>query len=211
MTTLTVRGVGVARCQPDEVELQLSVQTLDPAPDAALDAVASRQALVDAILDHLGVATAARRTVGATVSEEWEWNREERVFRGFRATASTRLRLTDPAIVGPLLRRATAEAGAQVQGPWWQVLPTNPGRAEACALAAADARAKADAYAAALGLRVGRAVEAFEPGTRPAPRTADPTIARAMAVSSAPEELGVGGGELDVTAAIDVTYDLLDA
>jgi uncharacterized protein YggE len=189
----------------------VSVTALDPAPDKALAEVTVRQATVDAVLDEVGVAAEARRTVGATVSEEWEYEQrsERRALRGYRATSSTVVRLVDHALVGVILRRTIAEAGATVGGPVWQVLPTNPGHAEACGLAAVDARAKAEAYAASLGVRLGRLVEATEPGS--APRVFARAVSYSPTMTGAFEELDVSGGQLDVTATIDVTFDLLDA
>jgi uncharacterized protein YggE len=190
----------------------VTVASVDAVPDAALSAATERQAVVDRLLDDEGVASTQRRTVGATVRVEWGWELERRVRRGYRATAATQVRLGDPAAVGPILRRAIAEADAEVAGPWWRVLPTNPGTAEACRLAAADARAKADAYAAALGVRVGRVVEAAEPVTKPGPAPfAERGVAVAMMRESPQDEgIDVTGGELDVQATLDVTFDLLD-
>ncbi|HWC31751.1 MAG TPA: SIMPL domain-containing protein, partial [Actinomycetota bacterium] len=79
--------------------------------------------------------------------------------KGFRASSSVTVRIDDVAIIGKLMSEATGRARAEVRGPWWGVKPDNAARAEACRLAATDARRKAEAYAAALGKRLGDVLE----------------------------------------------------
>src|SRR5439155_25596461 len=96
-----------------------------------------------------------RTTAGVSVREAREYERNRWVRKGFAAEASTTLRLTDPAVLGRVITEATARADARIEGPWWRVLPENPARLEACRQAANDARAKARAFAEALGAELG--------------------------------------------------------
>ena len=73
-------------------------------------------------------------------------------------------------------------------GPRWWIAPDNPARVEACRQAAAEAKRKAEAYADALGLRLGAVAE--NPA-EPSPFGAAPRMRMApvaMAAGSPPLE-----------------------
>jgi uncharacterized protein YggE len=89
----------------------------------------------------------------------------------------------------------------------------NAARLEACCRAATTARAKAQAYADALGLRLGSLVEGAEPGTqRSGTQGTDfgARHSRAMRFDVVTEEpeIRVDPGQLDVRAAVELTYAL---
>ena len=77
--TITVRGEGLVRADPDEVELQLEVHARDQTPEAAYAEAARRSQAIDALLNELGVRRDRRSTAGLTVREEVEYRegREE--------------------------------------------------------------------------------------------------------------------------------------
>jgi hypothetical protein len=210
MATVTVRGVGGATSVPIGVELQLTISVLDEAPDRALEHAASLDEELRGVLDRLGVPAADRTTTAATVRQELAYDQrtEQQVVRGFRAEIATRVRLDDPATAGPLLKDATTRAQAQVAGPWWRISPDDPARLEACAAAAVDARARAEAYAEAVGSRLGplvsltEAVGAMVPFTRPF---------TGYAAVAAVSEVAFSPGELQVNATVEATFELLGA
>lgn len=74
----------------------------------------------------------------------------------------------DASVVGELIAGAV-DRGAQVNGPAWTIAPDNPAHAAACQEAALDARRRAEAYAEALGARVGAIVAVRDSGTGPPP------------------------------------------
>jgi uncharacterized protein len=206
LATVTVRGESVVLVTPDEVALQLTLTEVRQTADEAYDEVARRAAELSRVLSELGVDEDARSTSSVLVREEREYDERGRaVHRGFGARSSTRVRLTDATTAGPLIKQAVARTAAQVEGPWWQVSPENPARLEACRRAAASARAKAEAYTEALGVRLGALTEVAEPDPRMTPR-----IPVARQASFAPidpdQELGVESGELEIWAAVDVTF-----
>jgi uncharacterized protein YggE len=83
--------------------------------------------------------------------------------------------------------------------------PDNPARVEACKEAALDARRRAEAYADALGVRVGAIVALRDPGTGipPPPRP----MRMAAMDAGAVEALPVEAGEQLVTA-VEVEFKL---
>jgi uncharacterized protein YggE len=99
-----------------------------------------------------------------------------------------------------------ARAEAHVDGPWWSVDIDNPARLEACRRAAASARRRAEAYAEALGVRLGMLEGAAEPGVAlpgPPPRGG---LLAFDAVEAEP--VPVQPGEQLVSASVELTYVL---
>jgi uncharacterized protein YggE len=203
--------VAVVPAQPDEVALDLTVTYVDRSPEAALAETARRSEALIAILDELSIGRERWTTSGVSISEESEWDEQARrqVHRGYRATNRLALRLADGALIGTLLREATGRASAAVRGPFWSVAPDNPAHSEARQAAAQDARRRADAYATALGGRIGAILDVTEPGLQPRPVQEQRAYSRqAMMVADAVPNIEVQAGELHVSAAIVVTFAL---
>jgi hypothetical protein len=204
---VVVRGEGTAPARPDTVELSLTVSALEASPDAALRRTAERSEALSGLMDEAGIPPERRVTSGVTVRPQREYERQRWVDKGFFAAATTVVRLDDPAAIGDLLREAIARAEAQVDGPWWRVAPDNPARAEACRLATAEARRKAEAYAEGLGVRLGSVLSIREPNGQAAVPRVMPMAARTQAMGDE-TEIGVEAGHLDVSASVEVTFQL---
>ena len=205
--TVTVRGTAAVPAQPDRVELSFTVTCLEKSAQGALSQVSERAEHLGQVLHDLGIAREQWSTSGATVQRELVWERDRQVDRGFRGRYQVVVRLTDHSLVGRLLEEAIAAAGAEVAGPWWRVDPANPAYLEAARRAAANCRSKAEAYADGLGLRLGGVVGVREPNTGVAPH--QEMVFRAAAGTVAPQQaLDVQPGELDIAAAVEVTFTL---
>ncbi|MDP9184458.1 MAG: SIMPL domain-containing protein [Actinomycetota bacterium] len=199
-TTVTARGHAAVPGRPDEGMWTIDVTATAETPDAALTQVGTRSHAITGLLDELAIPPEMRSTAGVTVREAFDHDNGARVPRGFRAQNLVTVRLTDPAVAGKLLQGATERAQAQVRGPSWWIAPDNPARLEACRRAAAEAKRKAEAYAEALGLRLGPVTEIREsqPGASP--------FARASALTTGATPVDVDPGELLVEAQVDVTF-----
>ncbi|HUG17173.1 MAG TPA: SIMPL domain-containing protein [Thermomicrobiales bacterium] len=208
---VSVQGSAVVPARPDEVELALEVTYVDRTPHDALAEVATRSVAIEAVLAELGIEERLWTTSGAVVNEQTEWNRQtgEHVHRGYVASSRIALRLEDPGVIGNLMQEATRRAQARVSGPWWRIAPDNPARIAACAAAAVDARRKAEAYATALGARLGVVLDISEPGIAPPPvqRLDGARAMSAMSVES-PAEINVHAGDLQVSASIIIRFAL---
>ena len=191
--------------KPDEGIWMIELSSLDATPDAALVEVGVRSEQLDRLLDELEVPRDKRSTTGVTVQEEFDYTEGKQTHRGYRAQNLVTVRLEQATVAGRLIQESIARAKANVRGPTWWIAPDNPARVEACRRAAAEAKRKADAYASALGLRLGPVVEVREPATPgELPR---PGVMRTMAASSTVE---VDPGELNVGAQVEVTFRLDD-
>ena len=205
MATVTVRGAASVAATPDEAGVAIELSDLRDTPEEAYGRVAERSDGLVQLLDELEVKRARRSSGGISVRPHVEYVEGREHHRGYRATARTTLRLEEAGLIARVLRDAVARAEARVDGPWWVVRPDNPARLEAARLAALDARAKAQTYADAPGVRLGALRRVREPRLGPAPRGVE--RATMAAVADAPT-IGVEPGELQVAAAVDVTYVL---
>jgi uncharacterized protein YggE len=207
--TITVRGEAVVPAEPDELRLRLIVSAVRPQQADALEDVTARSHALDSLLDELDVPKPMRTTSGLSIREKREWvteataegtHRERSVHRGYEVHNSMLVRLDDPTIAGRLLEGAVERAQAHVEGPSWHVDGANPARIEACREAARDGRRKAEAYAGALGLRIGVVSSVSE-------SLEVPWRGGAMLSGAArTEEIGIEPGQLDVFATVTIEF-----
>ena len=203
--TVTARGEATVPGKPDEGVWTITVGALEATPDAALGEVGARSDALGIALDDIGAAAERRSTTGVSVREEFDYADGRQVHRGFRAQNVITIRLTDAAVAGKLIQSSIERAKAEVRGPVWWIAPDNPARVEACKRAAAEAKRKAEAYAEALGMRLGAVAEIREAaigGPVPMPRGGAMTLAAAEAA------IEVDPGELNVDAQVEVSFHL---
>ncbi len=205
---IVVRGDAVIRAQPDEAILWLTLSALGQSPGAALADVEARSHGLVRLLDELQLSSADRSTSGVTVREEIDHTARGQRSLGHRASVRTTVRITDPAIAGRLISRAT-DLQVSVEGPRWSISAANPIRLQAAREAAADAARKAQAYAAGVDAKLGRLVRLQEPGTGPP----SPTFRRAgalagVAAAGGPDQIPIEVGDQEVAAAIEATFVL---
>ena len=100
-------------------------------------------------------------------------------------------------------------AGAEVVDQDFVVSPDNAGRPEAYRRAALDAKARATAYADALGLKVGAVQRIDEIGeSRPAPMPRMMAMAAPMEAGAETAPSAVHVGEIEIHASVTVTFAL---
>jgi len=204
--TVVVRGHGLVPGEPDQLEVALTVSAVEDSAASALTVAARLSGELVAVLSELAVPDGARSTSGLSVREEFERVEGRWARRGYRASNQVVVRLQEPDRIGRLMSEAVARARARVDGPRWRFKPDNPARAEACRRAAADARRKAEAYAGALGLRLGDVLRMAEPGTDHDPEAGlAPVLLRD---APGPTDMHVRAGHLDVEATVEVTFAL---
>lgn len=209
---VVVTGRARVPAEPDEVRLSLDVSALRHSAQEALTDVATRSESLDAILRELGIDRSAWSTTGVSVQEKREWVKDRYIHRGYEAENRIAVRLTDESKVGTLIRRATSEADAHVAGPYWQIALANPARIEAHKEAARAARRQAEAYADALGVRLGAPLRVGPPGFGSAyhDRSEEYGVRASMAAAAPdPEpEVEVSAGTLEVSDAVEIAFAL---
>ena len=205
---IVVRGQGQGRALPDRAVLRVKVEADASARDDAYREAARLAGQVDAAVANRRAAIDRTMTTSVVVHPKTRWRKGESVRTGWRASRTSVVEVADFAVLGDLLAELAA-AGAEVDGPDWLLDPTNPIHGRVRGVAGADARERADAYAAALGLRVTGVAWVTEPGLR---QPSDIVGFRTMAVGMArgggaePEVIDVEPDEMTVTAEVDVAF-----
>jgi uncharacterized protein len=199
-----VLGSGTASAVPDVVVLDVRVQCEAADVSGALAAATSRVGIaMEAVADH-GVDPADRRTTGLGVSTRWD--RDGSGVVGYTAYQSLRLLVRDRERVGDLVNALAGAAGDAfgLDGVTLEVADPAPLLERARAAAFADARAKAEQYAALAGRPLGPVLRVTEQPDRaiPMPRFA---AKAAMDVGGA---MPVEAGESAVSATVTVRFGL---
>lgn len=203
--TVMVLGSASVRIEPDEAFVFLTLTKTEPTAAPALTDVAARGDALAALLDELVVPTDDRSTTGITVNEEFDHTKDGRRTLGYRATTTLSVRVADMKLIGTIVMRCTEELDARIMGPSWRVSPDNPAWLDAASKAAANARAKAAAYAEGLDLKLGALLELAEP------TDAHAMSRRAFRAASGGGDVPVDTAEQEVTATIHATFALLPA
>lgn len=211
MSAVQVQGSATTSVTPDRAQLRLGVSHVERTAAAALERAAADVRGLHAVLDRHGIAPEDRTTAAVMVQEETEWRDQRTVKLGHRAGTTLTVTLRDIALVGTVLTDAVSEVGATVQHLAWSVDAQNPIRRALLGDAARDARARAEAYATALGLALGEVLSISElaPTTPPGPQPKGMMRSMDAAPMGAPLEVSEGLVVLD--AAVFVEFALVPA
>jgi uncharacterized protein YggE len=204
---LRVSGSARVAAVPDEVEMTFEIEAVAPTADAALQDANGRLVNLQGLIAARGIPDRSIQTQGMLVQEHRENRNNRWVHAGYRATSSTRVRLTDFTLATPLMVDAVRDTRATVYGPEWHVSDETPVRREALKAAAADARAKAEIVATAFGRTLGPAIRIREGASRHRPDfDAMPRMMMQASMSDAMPESSPG--ELPLSADVTVTFQL---
>jgi uncharacterized protein YggE len=201
MTHLEVTGSGSASAAPDVVRIRAGVSCDADDVSSALDDVAGRAAaLSSAARDH-GVGAADLRTTGTGVHPRHD--REGTTVVGYTAYQSLSVTVRDPGLVGSLVAAFAGAAGnaLTIEHIGLELSDPQPLLARAREAAFADARRKAEQYAALAGRELGK-VERLSDVVGGG---AQPRFELMAAGKSA--DLGVELGENSVTATVAVRWE----
>lgn len=203
-TLLTVAATGRSDTRPDEARLQLGVQSIAASAGEASRANRVKMDRVSAALARLGVKPDDIQTRNLSL-QRIDYGEE----RGrFRAENIVEVRMRDMARVGDAVTLVT-EAGANVMsGPDLRVSDREASSRSAYAAAYRAARARAEAYAGAAGLKVQRVLaiydggESYAPPPYPRPMSMD-AVAQTAAPPPPPASFNPGVNSTEVRVRVD--------
>ena len=201
--TVTVNGSGRASVSPDVVRLDLRVGHDADDVAAALAGAAEGITRVGAVVRDHDVADADLRTLDAGVNQRWDNTGTAVGFTAQQRLAVTVRRLES---VGEILEAAASAVGNAllVDQVRLDVADRSDGLRRARDAAFADAEDKARQYAVLSGAELGAVLGVAEAGAVPAQRSAMKLMAASMDAGGMPVE----GGDLDLGAAVTVTWQL---
>ena len=202
-TLLSVSATGEARRVPDVATVSAGVVTQAADANAALRANAEQMNRLMEAVREAGIAERDIQTSDLSVSPQYHRaDGQAREITGYEARNTVNLTVRDIAGLGGVIDALVAAGANQVYGPNFQIGEPDEARDEARRAALDAARARAELYAEALGLRVRRIVSISEGGGfMPRPMMA----VRAMdAMESSP----VSPGESTLSVNLDVVFEL---
>lgn len=197
-------GDATVSAKPDRAKLDIGVVTQAAnAQNAAAQNAAQTESMVAALRRSLGPA-AEIRTSGYSLTPDFHYAKDggQPTLSGYTASNTVEIVTNDLANVGKVIDAGTQAGANNVRGLEFQLKDEAPVRAQALTEAARNARAAAEAMAAALGLKVVQVLSAEEGGP---PQVIRPMVmARKAAASPTPIE----SGNIQVQASVTVTVEV---
>jgi hypothetical protein len=204
-TLLTVTASGRADTRPDEARLQLGVQSDAPSAGEASRLNRIKMDAVTAALAKLGVKPDDLQTRNLSLSR-LNYGAERGRFRAYNTVEVT---MREMSRVGEAVTAVT-EAGANVlSGPELRVSDRETASKSAYAAAYRAARARAEAYAGAAGLKIARVLAIRDGGDSNVPYMASADMALASAepappvAAPAPVPFSAGRNTTEVQVRVD--------
>ena len=205
-TRLDVVATGEVTRVPDVARISAGVVTQAPTASAALSGNSERMARVMAALKRAGVADRDIQTSALSLNPNYRYaENQPPVLTGYGASNQVTVRFRDIARAGAILDALVREGANQISGPNLEIDKPEAALDEARVRAVAQARARADLYARAAGLRVARILTISETGGGYQPPPPPPMYARAMADSA---ETKIAPGEQAVQVQVSVSFEL---
>ncbi len=162
-TLLDVVAEGEANRVPDIATIRAGVVTQAPTAAAALSANATQMKSVRAALKAAGVADRDVQTATISLNPQYRYTENQPpVITGYQASNTVSVRFRDIAKSGNILDALVKQGANQIDGPNLSIDQIEAAQDEARVDAVKRARARADLYARALGMRVERLVSLSE-------------------------------------------------
>jgi uncharacterized protein YggE len=208
---ILVEGTGEVRVMPDRATVHVVVDGEGSSREEAYAAAARSAAAVDAVLKAEADAFERVATAALIVQPRTRWQDGQSVRTGWIAARTSVLEIRALDRLGDLLAQV-ASSGGNISGLTWGLDPANAAPGEARSRAGADARLRAEQYAAALGVNVGAVAWVAEPGLRAVDHLPSPPARFASARMEAampPDSIDVSPEELTITASVEVGFTLV--
>ena len=208
--TITVSGEGKAGSPPDMATISTGVMTKSASAKEALAANNQAMEQVLKVLKSRNIDNKDIQTSGFAVYPEYR--RQERGDRsnqidGYRVSNNVSVKVRNLARLGEILDALVQAGSNQISGVSFSIAKPSAIMNEARRNAIDDARGRAELYAAATGVSVGKVISISEVAMQtPRPMFQGRMAMAEMASTSVP----IATGEQEVSASINVMYELLD-
>lgn len=201
-TLLEVTAEGASTRTPDLAVIQAGVVTQAATAGDAMRQNSTRMTTVLAALRRAGVAERDIQTSSIALSPQYRYAQNEPpVITGYQASNQVSVRFRDVAKSGTILDALVREGANNISGPNLTIDKPEAALDEARTAAVATARARAELYAKAAGLRVDRILSISEGSAVPPPMPL--VMARAERFSAdAPTQIAAGEQELRVSLSV---------
>lgn len=210
---ITITGSGSVSVTPDMATLVSRVVTQDDNAKTALDQNSAAMRNVMKEITAAGIEKKHIQTSGFDISPVYGNNRnlnnngyQTPKVVGYRVQNGVSVTVTDIEKIGPLLDKVVSSGSNDVGQIRFGISEPQKHMEQARKDAVADARAKAELYAQAAGVKLGRVLSISEEtsGRSPYPEM---MMARAAKMDSAPP---IEAGEETISASVNITYELIN-
>lgn len=202
---IVVSGEATVRRAPDLAVVTLAVTVRAPEVEPARETANARASAILAQLRALGIPETDVSAPSLIVHPTYDYRHGARLT-GHEASRPMTIRVRDLAALGPLLDGLVDDGVTQVHGTTMELAQADAAAREALGAAVVAARSRAEALAAAAGLRLGEPlrIEEETSGFAPMPRM----MALAQGTPGAPAPTEVAAGEVEITARIRAWFAL---
>lgn len=201
---VTVSAEGQVSARPDVARINSGVLTEAASAKEALSANSVAMERLFAGLKAAGIAAEDIKTTSFDVSPRYQNNRDGTAPRidGYRVNNGVTVVVRDLDNLGGLLDQLVNLGANRIGGLSFDIAKADTLQDEARKKAIANARQRAELYATAAGVRLGKVLVISEDAMHVLPR--GPMIAHAAAAESVP----IAEGSQEITARVTVTYAL---
>ena len=205
--TVTVTGEGHVETAPDLATLSLGVVTEADTASAAMTANSEQLAAVLERLKTAGIAPRDVQTSGLSMGPRYDYGRSDGTppkLVGYSVSnmVTVRVRVLDE--LGGVLDGVVSDGANALSGLSFGLADDSAALDEARKRAVADARRRAELYAGAAGVTLGRVLSISEAGGGYAPK---PMLEASFARSA---EVPVAGGEVNISANVSIVYEIAE-
>ncbi len=207
-TLISVSAQASANRVPDIATISTGVVTQATDANSAMRLNAEQMTRVNAAIKAAGIESRDIRTSGVSLNARYDYeNGKSPRITGYEARNTVSVKVRDLSKLGKLMDALVAAGANDLNGPSFEVDKADEAYDEARLAALKKARARADLYANALGLRVRRIVSIDEGGGMMNPMP----VMRAMSADgfagkAANTEIAPGESSLGVT--LNIVYEL---
>jgi|SRR5579871_386194 len=200
--TITAVGTASVSATPDLARVDVSVSTQAATAQAAASANASQAGAMISALQALLGANASIKTVNYSLSPVYNNPPpgQSATIVGYTVSNTVEVALTDLTQIGKVIDTAISNGANRVQGVSFDLQDRNPPTAQALKMAAASARAQAEAIASGLNLHTGAVLQAVEGSG-----VSTPLVGVTAGAASTPIETGLVVVQASVTLEVAAT------
>lgn len=210
--SMTIQSTGTVSAEPDMARISFAMHATATEAQEAMRGIAGGMQRAFAAMETAGITLADISTTGLSLQPRYpnDYPREQSAapeITGYQAQNRVTVTVRDLAKLGTVLDALVQGGVNGIDGVSFGISDTSALEAEARAMAARDARARAEAYAAAIGTEITGilSMQEVNMGRPPMPYG---RMEMAMASDTA---VPVSGGEMDVTASLSVVFSLSGA
>jgi uncharacterized protein YggE len=205
-TRLDINATGEVTRVPDLATISAGVVTRSANASSAMQQAAARMARVREALRRAGIADRDIQTSNVSLSPDYVYAKDQPPrISGYSASNQVTVRFRDIASTGKILDALVEQGANQISGPNLSIEHPEAALDEARTRAVAAARARAELYARALGMRIARIVSVSESGAYAPPPPMAPMV---MAARAERDQTQIDPGEQKLQVGVAMTFEL---